>query len=136
MRTVKVAIAKALAAAVETVPVYAVERATLPTLPAVEVIGLTTKLQESGPLYRHLLAIEITASAATEDAADERLDDLAGSVCGRLMAAARRDDPILMPGDSIALVTVGDTRWSRSGRGASGVVRGVAIAVTVEADEG
>ena len=138
MRAAKRAIAAALAAALDGVPasqIYAVERVTLPTLPSIEVIGLTSDLQETGPLIKHLLSIEVTVSNATEDGADEQLDGLVKAVRGRLLAASMQDEVIHMPGGAIALVTLGDTRWSTSAAGAAGVIRASAIGVTVEADE-
>ena len=73
MRATKTAIAEALrtdAAVSELVPatsVYATERATLPTLPAIEVIAVSTERVEDGPMVRHELSIEVTVSHATED---------------------------------------------------------------------
>ena len=97
VRAAKQAIADALRAtlAYEHVPasqVHAVERATLPNLPSVEVIGLTSSPQEIGPLIRHELSIELTVSAATEDGADEQLDSLVTAVRRRLLAASRQDE--------------------------------------------
>ena len=141
VRAAKQAIADALRAtlAYEHVPasqVHAVERATLPNLPSVEVIGLTSSPQEIGPLIRHELSIELTVSAATEDGADEQLDSLVTAVRRRLLAASRQDEVIPMGDDAIALVTLGETRWSTSAAsGAAGVIRASAIGVTVEADE-
>ena len=73
MRPVKTAIAEALrtdeavSALVPRAQIYAVERATLPTLPAVEVIALSSERVDDGPLCRHELSCEITAAHSTED---------------------------------------------------------------------
>ena len=68
MRPVKTAIAAALqtdAAVSELVPaaqVFSVERSTIPTLPAVEVIGVTSERVGDGPMVRHDLSCEVTVS--------------------------------------------------------------------------
>ena len=76
MRASKQAIAAALAAdaavaaLVPAAQVFSVERATIPSLPAVEVIGLSSERVGDGPMLRHELSIECTVSHQTEDGAD------------------------------------------------------------------
>ena len=92
MRAAKRALAAALAsdpAVAELVPatsVYAVERSTLPTLPAVEVIALSSDRVGDGPLVRHSMSIEVTVSHTSEDSADELLDAIVTAVRQRLDA--------------------------------------------------
>ena len=139
VRAAKRAIALALAEAVkDLVPaeqVYAVEKATLPTLPAVEVVAVTSERQETGPLLRHQLSVEITVSDPTEDGADESLNAIVAAVRARLSAAENEGDPIVLPDGSLALVELGGTRWSISAGGPSSVIRGAAVAVAIEVDE-
>ena len=93
MRATKTAIAAALRSdnnVTKLVPreqIYAVERATLPTLPAVEVIGLSSERVDTGPMLRHELICEITVASATEDGADELLDGIVRAVRARLRDA-------------------------------------------------
>ena len=93
MRATKVAIAAAIAADAavsELVPaaqVFAVERATVPTLPAIELVGVTSSRVGDGPMIRHLLSIEVTVSHSTENGADELLDGAVRAVRRRLGAA-------------------------------------------------
>ena len=102
MRATKVAIAKALrtdAEVSELVPVtsvYAVERATLPTLPAVEVIGLSSERVGDGPMVQHELSVEVTVSHQSEDGADELLDAVVRAVRQRIGAAERQLRPIAL----------------------------------------
>ena len=141
MRATKTAIAEALrtdAAVSELVPraqIYAVERATLPTLPAVEVIALSSERVDDGPLCRHELSCEITAAHSTEDGADELLDAVVRAVRQRLDAAERSVAPITQEGGEGCLVVLAGTRWSISAANTAGVVRGAAIAVSVEVSE-
>ena len=89
MRATKTAIAEALrtdAAVSELVPpaqIYAVERATLPTLPAVEVIALSSERVDTGPMVRHAMNVEVTVSHQAEDGADELLDAVVRAVRAR-----------------------------------------------------
>ena len=139
MRASKLAIADALrdalAALVPAAQVFSVERAVLPTLPAVEVIGVTSERQETEPLVRHELSCEITVSDPTEDAADERLDSIVAAVRERLSAAENGINPIAFPDGSVAVVELAGTRWSVSAGGPSSVIRGAAVGVSVGVDE-
>ena len=100
MRDAKLAIATALrsdTAVTERVPawqIFAVERATLPTLPSIEVIGVSSERVDTGPLVRHSMAVEVTVSHPTEDGADELLDGIVTAVRRRLLDAERSDAPI------------------------------------------
>ena len=138
MRATKRALAEALrtdaavSALVPATSVYAVERATLPTLPAVEVIGLSSERVDNGPLVRHELSCEITVSHTTEDGADELLDALVRAVRQRLDAAERQLPPL---DDEGALCELHGTRWSVSASSASGIVRGAAISLSVVGSE-
>ena len=137
MRKSKVAIASALAADAavsEHVPasqVFAVERSTIPQLPAIEVIGLSSERADSGPLLVHELSVEVTVSSASEDAADELLNSIVGAVRARLSDAEQGGQPIALPTRETVVVELKGTRWSVSGSAASGVVRGASVALSV-----
>ena len=141
MRATKTAIAAALAAddavsaLVPVTSIYAVERATLPTLPAVEVIALSSERVDDGPLVRHALSVEITASHQTEDGCDELLDAVVRAIRQRIDAAERQVPPIALAGGEGCLCMLGGTRWSVSASAASSVIRGAAIAVSVAVSE-
>ena len=134
MRSSKQAIASALAddaAVSELVPqVYAVERATLPTLPAVEVIAVSSE-GDTWPMVRHELSVECTVSHQTEDGADELLDAIVRAVRARLFDAERGERPIALPTRETVVVELKSTRWSTSASGASGVVRGASVSAAV-----
>ena len=97
MRASKIAVAAAIAEAVtDLVPesqVYSVERAVVPVLPCVEVIGVTSERQERGPMLRHELTVEVTVSHVSEDSADTLLNSIVGSVRGRLLASETGEGP-------------------------------------------
>ena len=141
MRAIKVAIAAALAADTavsELVPdaqIFAVERATIPTLPSIEVIGVSSELVDTGPLVRHQLSVEVTVRSAAEDTADAALDALVRAVRQRLSAAAREIPRIALADGGSVLIELGGTRWSVSASDATSIVRGAAISLTVEASE-
>ena len=134
MRATKQAVAEALrtdAAVKELVPatsVYAVERATLPTLPAVEVIAVSSERVGDGPMVKHELSIEVTAAHSTEDGCDVLLDAIVTAIRQRLDAAERQLPPL---DDEGALCELHGTRWSVSASSASGIVRGAAISLSV-----
>ena len=141
MRTAKLAIAAALAGdavitrLVTCGQIFATERAVLPTLPAIELMGVSSAPQETG-LVRHELSIEITVANVSEDGADERLSAIVAAVRRRLLAATLETDPIVLPSGAVAVVELMDTRWSTSAGGPSGVIRGASISmVVVGADE-
>ena len=141
MRTVKQAITKALAdddavsALVPTERIYAVERSTLPTLPSIELIALSSEPQESGPMVRHSMSCEITVSHQTEDGADELLDGIVRAVRQRIGAAEHQIAPIALASGENALCVLHGTRWSVSVSAASSVMRGAAISLSVEVSE-
>ena len=141
MRATKTAIAEALrtdAAVSELVPraqIYAVERATLPTLPAVEVIALSSERVDTGPMLRHALSVEVTVSHATEDGADELLDAVVRAVRQRIGAAERQLRPIALASGEGCLCVLGGTRWSISAANASSVIRGASVSLSVEVGE-
>ena len=89
MRGAKLAIAAALAAdeavsaLVPAAQVFAVERATV-----------TTERQDTGPMVRHELSVEVTVSNPTEDAADAALDAIVRAVRARLSASEDSTRPI------------------------------------------
>ena len=93
MRATKIAIADALRtdpAVSDLVPaaqVFAVERATLPTLPSIELVGVSSERIGNGPMIRHAINVEVTASDPTEDGADLALDAIVRAVRQRLGAA-------------------------------------------------
>ena len=141
MRQCKVAVAVALAedeATALLVPgeqIFAVERATVPLLPSIEIIGVESSPQEDGPLVRHVLSVEIAVSHADEDGADAALDGIVRAVRERLAAAAQQDRPIVREDGEVVPVGLLATRWSVSASGAVGIVRGAAIAVEAGSDD-
>ena len=141
VRPVKVAIAEALRAdpalsnLVPATQIFSVERATLPQLPAVEVIGISSERVDTGPLVRHELSVECTASHSTEDGADTLLDGIVRAVRRRLGAAERSEAPIALTGGEGARLVLGATRWSQSAAATSSIVRGAAISLSVEVAE-
>ena len=141
MRASKRAIAAAFAAEhaittlVPATQIHATEKATLPSLPSVELIGVTSERQETGPLLRHSLSIEITVSHVTEDGADELLTSIVQAVRRRLLDAETSERPIVLEDGSVALIELGGVRWSVSAGGSGGIVRGAAVSVAVGSDE-
>ena len=139
MRPVKTAIAEALrtdaAVSVPDAQVYAVERATIPVLPSIEVIAVSSERVDDGPMVRHELSIECTVSHQTEDGADELLDAVVRAVRQRLSAAEHQIAPIALASGKGCLCVLAGTRWSISAANTSGVVRGAAVAVAVEVSE-
>ena len=143
MRTVKLAVAQALAddpavsALVPAEQVFATERATIPSLPAIEIVGVTSERTDR-PLIRHVLSCEITVSDPTEDGADSALDAIVQAVRGRLSSAEAESDPVVLEDGSTALVELQGVRWSTSATDgkASSIVRAAAVALAVaEVDE-
>ena len=130
MRPVKLAIATALRAdpAVgEQVPaaqVFAVERAVIPALPSIEIIGISSERIGDGPMIHHTMSVECTVSAITEDAADALLDSIVAAVRVRLLAAEYSTVPISLEDGGNVLVELEATRWSISAADKAGVVRG------------
>ena len=141
MRATKVAIAAALAAddaISELVPaaqVFATERSTLPTLPAVEVIAVSSERVDTGPMLLHSLSVECTVSHPTEDGADALLDDIVRAVRARLSASEDSTRRIALATGEGCLCVLAGTRWSVSAANASGIVRGAAVALSVEVSE-
>lgn len=139
MRAIKLAVAKALATddavalLVPATSIYATERAVLPTLPAVEIVAVSSERTER-PLIRHVLSVEITAAHQTEDGADELLDAIVLAVRQRLSVAEAESDPIVLPDGSVALVELQGVRWSTSATdNKASIVRGAAIGLAVSA---
>ena len=104
MRSTKLALAAALAddpavlALVPAAQVFSVERATVPTLPAVELIAISSERVDTGPMVRHELSVECTVTHATEDGADLALDAIVRAVRARLSAAETTvEAPIALP---------------------------------------
>ena len=101
MRPVKLAIAAAFAsddAIADLVPagqIFAVERSTVPTLPAIELIGISSERIGNGPMIRHAINVEVTASDPTEDGADALLDAIVRAVRQRLGATEDSGRPRL-----------------------------------------
>ena len=138
MRPVRLAIAAALQDELTKLQiaasVHAVERATLPDLPAVEVIGLTSE-RVNNVMVRHELSVEVTVSAADEDTADARLSDLVAAVRRRVSEAENGVSPISLDGGESAVPTLQGTRWSVSASGSGGVIRGAAVSLSCEVSE-
>ena len=141
MRSTKLALAAALAddpavlALVPAAQVFSVERATVPTLPAVEVIGVTSERVDTGPMVRHELSVECTVSHPTEDGADTILDAVVLAVRARLSDAEASTRPIAMATGEGLIVELRGSLWSISASDASSVVRGASIAVAVQVGE-
>ena len=139
MRATKQALAAALRddpALVELVPpgaIYAVERATIPTLPSIEIIGVQSAAADY--LVRHEMAIEVTVSHATEDAADAALDAIVQALRGRLIQAQAHADPIANAAGETLAVELGGTRWSVSANGQRGVIRGASVECSILVSE-
>ena len=140
VRSSKLAIAAAFAAdpvvslLVPAAQIFSVERATIPKLPSVEIIGISSERQ-SNALIRHAIQVEVTVSATAEDAADEALDGIVRAIRRRLSAAENSIEPISLAGGVNAVVSLASTRWSVSATASSGTIRGASVAVTVEASE-
>ena len=143
MRAVKQALAQALAAddavalLVPATSIFAVERSTIPSLPAIEIVAVASERADR-PLIRHVLSCEITVSDPTEDGADSALDAIVQAVRGRLSSAEAESDPVVLEDGSTALVELQGIRWSTSSTDgkASSIVRAAAIALAVaEVDE-
>lgn len=140
MRATKLAIAEALrtdASVAQTVPpgqVYSVERATLPTLPSIECIGVSSEPIDSA-MVKHSIAIEVTVTSAAEDDADALLDAIVRAVRRRLSDAEQGGDPISLVSRQTVLCELGGTRWSVSASGSSGVIRGAAVDVQTVVNE-
>ena len=138
MRPVKVALSRALrtdAAVSELVPpaqVFSVERSTVPVLPSIEVIGLSSERVDTGPMLRHELSIEVTVRHPSEDGADELLDAVVRAVRARLSDAEHSTRPIDLASGEGCLVVLAGTRWSISASDASSVIRGAAVSLSVE----
>ena len=133
MRPVKLAIAAALQDQLTTLQlaasVHAVERATLPDLPAVEVIGVSSERVDNA-MVRHELSLEVTVSAADEDTADARLSDLVQAIRRRVDEAENGLQPIALDSGENIVTELQTTRWSVSASGTGGVVRGAAVAMS------
>lgn len=140
MRMAKVALRDALAAdgaVAALVPgsqVFSCERAVIPTLPAVELIGVTSERQANA-LVRHEIQVEITVSHATEDGADLALDAIVQAIRRRLSAAENSIEPIRLAGGGNVLVELQGSRWSVSAKDQASVVRGASVSVTAEVGE-
>ena len=135
LRATKLAIAmalksdKAIAALIPAAQIFSVERSTIPVLPAVELVGVTSEGVGDGPTIRHLLSVEITVAHSGEDAADELLAGLVLATRRRLGAAEHGRDPIALAGGGGILIELRETRWSISATASAGVIRGAAVAV-------
>lgn len=125
----------AVTALVKPEQIYAVERAVLPTLPSIEIIGVSSERVDGGPLVRHEMSVECTVRHPAEDGADELLDDVVRAVRQRLGAAEQTEAPIALASGETALVSLSATRWSISASAGSTVIRGAAISLSVEVAE-
>ena len=139
MRATKRALAEALrtdaAVLVPPAQIYAVERATVPVLPSIEVIGISTERVDSGPMARHEMSCEITVGSATEDKADSLLDGIVRAVRQRVIDAEHSTRPIALAGGEVCLCVLAGTRWSISAANASSVIRGASVSLSVEVSE-
>ena len=114
-----------VSALVPAAQIHSVERATLPSLPSIELITVASSRTDR-PLIRHELSCEITVSHVSEDGADAKLDAIVQAIRGRLSAAESESDPIILADHSTALVELGGVRWSISAGDTAGVIRGAA----------
>ena len=142
MRATKQAIAEALRidpAVSELVPaaqVFAVERATLPTLPSIELVGVSSERVDTGPLVKHELSVQCTVSHPTEDGADELLDSIVRGVRARLLDAEHSTGrPIALVTGEGLLVVVHGTLWSISAADKASVIRGASVSLSVVVSE-
>ena len=141
MRATRQALAAALAAddavsaLVPAAQVFAVERATIPTLPSIELIGVTSERVDTGPMVRHELSVECTVSHQAEDGADELLDSIVRTVRARLSDAEHSTRPIALASGEGCLCVLAGTRWSISAANTSGVIRGASVSLSVEVGE-
>ena len=141
MRAAKVAIADALRSdnnVTKLVPdaqIYATERATIPTLPSVELIGVTSERVGDGPMVRHELSVECTVSHPSDAGADELLDGIVRAVRQRVSDAEHSTRPIALATGEAVLCVLAGTRWSVSAANTSGVLRGASVSVTAEVGE-
>ena len=140
MRATKTAIAaafradRAITELVTAASIYAVERATIPTLPSIEVIGISSERVDHA-LVRHELSIEVTVSHGSEDGADAALDAIVRAVRARLSAAENSVDPIALPSRESVSVVLGESRWSVSASDQANVIRGAAVSVSAAVSE-
>ena len=81
------------------------------------------------------MSCEITVASGTEDKADELLSDIVRAVRRRLGAAEHSTRPIALASGEGCLVVLAGTRWSLSASDASSVIRGAAVALSVEVAE-
>ena len=141
MRATKLAIAAAISAdtavsnLVPAAQVFAVERATIPVLPAVEVIAISSERIGDGPMIKNELSIECTVSHPSEDGADELLDSIVAAIRARLSASEDSTRPIAMASGEGLLITLESVRWSVSATDKSSVVRGASVSVTAQVSE-
>ena len=141
MRGAKLAIAEALrtddavSVLVPATQVFSTERATIPQLPSIEIIAISSERVGGGPMVRHELSVEVTVSSATEDASDAALDRVVRAVRARLAASEDSTRPIALATDEGVLVVLGSTRWSISAADKASVVRGASVALSVEVAE-
>ena len=139
MRPVKLAIAAALADdeaianLVSPAQIFSVERVTVPTLPAVEIIAVNSERIDTGPMIRHAMSVEVTASDPTEDGADETLDSIVAAVRRRLLDAEIGTVPIVLPSGAVAVVELQGSRWSISANDQASVIRGASVSLSVVA---
>ena len=115
--------------------IHATERATIPALTAVELVGVSSELVGDGPMAKHSMSCEVTVSATSEDGADETLDTIVQAVRARLNAAAYGGRPVGRADGGNVLVSLGGTRWSISASVKAGVVRGASVALSVEGSD-
>ena len=141
MRASKLALAAALrsdaavSALVPDAQIFATERSTLPTLPSVEIVAVTSERVGDGPMIRHALNVECTVSHATEDGADGLLDSIVRAVRARLSASEDSTRPIALESGEGCLCVLGGARWSISAPSTSGVIRGASVSLSVEVGE-
>ena len=89
----------------------------------------------TGPMLRHSLSVECTASHQAEDGADALLDSIVRAVRGRLRDAEHSTRPIALASGEGCLCVLGGTRWSISAANTSGVIRGASVSLSVEVGE-
>ena len=107
----------------------------MPTLPAVEVIAVSSERVDTGPMVRHSLSVECTVSHPTESGADTLLDAIVSAVRQRVIDAEHSRRRIALASGEGCLVVLAGTRWSVSAANASGVIRGASVSLSVEVAE-
>ena len=111
--------------------------ATVPTLPSIEVISVTSE-RLAHALVKHEISIEATRSRTRPKTAPTKRSMASCRPSGAALATlSRRYDLVLTlpPDRTHVVVALEGTRWSVSANGANGVIRGASVRLSCEVDE-